>query len=606
MSEKCVLYRIRILEGGAAVKLYEITSKSITIGRGSECDIRWDDPSVSREHLRLQLQEPRKLLVRDLGSHNGTLVAGKRLREEVFESDVVLNLGNVVEVAIEFEPDESDTAVSTPAPLAGTKMGGTEAAGEDAAEVRPAPAAVEQKMTCPHCWHEFELDRLLAVARHRELLGDPVLGPEAAHRFLPSRFTPEGHAVDAQGMACPDAACPRCHLIIPHALMEKRPLFLSMIGAPGSGKSYLLTAMTWELRRLLPRALAFAFTDADSTCNQIVNEYERTLFMCADDEQPAALEKTEMQGRMYNQVRLENMTVSLPRPFMFSLTPQAHHPSYREKKGDLKKTLVLYDNAGEHFEPGMDSAANPGTQHLVRSQGLFFLFDPTQDPRFRRECESDDPQIKRGTRAERQEILLTEAVTRIKRYTPAQRDQRYRHPLIIVVTKFDIWRSLLNCPLPDPCRELPGHSTAALDTDAIMTASFSLRYLLSELCPELVSTAESFASKVVYVPVSALGHSPFVDPENPASGLLLVRPKNIKPVWATVPMLYMLAFLGLIPAIKRRPREDVPAASDCRVAGDRISLTVPGTQQRLEVPTAYSGRTLKCPRTGKWFRVPVM
>src|SRR5690606_28748351 len=105
----------------------------------------------------------------------------------------------------------------------------------------------EGAMVCPHCWHHFDLDQMLAIARHQELTGDPVLGPEAPQRFLPSRFTPQGDAVDARGLSCPDMACPRCHLVIPRSLTTKQGLFLSIIGAPASGKSYLLTTMTWEL-----------------------------------------------------------------------------------------------------------------------------------------------------------------------------------------------------------------------------------------------------------------------------------------------------------------------------------------------------------------------
>ncbi len=36
----------------------------------------------------------------------------------------------------------------------------------------------------------------------------------------------------------------------PAPMMEMEPLFLSILGAPASGKSYFLTAMTWQLRRL--------------------------------------------------------------------------------------------------------------------------------------------------------------------------------------------------------------------------------------------------------------------------------------------------------------------------------------------------------------------
>ena len=54
------------------------------------------------------------------------------------------------------------------------------------------------KTTCPHCWHSFRLDELLAIAQHTDLVGDTVAGDLAFRRFLPTRFTVEGHAMDAR------------------------------------------------------------------------------------------------------------------------------------------------------------------------------------------------------------------------------------------------------------------------------------------------------------------------------------------------------------------------------------------------------------------------
>ena len=48
---------------------------TLTIGRGDECAVRIDDPSVSRNHAILHLAP--KLTIEDLGSVNGTLVRGR-------------------------------------------------------------------------------------------------------------------------------------------------------------------------------------------------------------------------------------------------------------------------------------------------------------------------------------------------------------------------------------------------------------------------------------------------------------------------------------------------------------------------------------------------
>src|SRR4051812_12196953 len=90
------------------------------------------------------------------------------------------------------------------------------------------------RIICPHCWNAFPPEQTLWVSQHSDLLGDAVLGPEKARRFLPSRFTPDGQAIDPRGMACQTLACPRCHLAIPRSIIETAPLFLSMIGGPRS------------------------------------------------------------------------------------------------------------------------------------------------------------------------------------------------------------------------------------------------------------------------------------------------------------------------------------------------------------------------------------
>jgi hypothetical protein len=121
------------------------------------------------------------------------------------------------------------------------------------------------------------------------------------------------------------------------------------------------------------------------------------------------------------------------------------------------RVVCLYDNAGEHFRPGMDSAAAPGTQHLARSRLLMFLFDPTQNPRFRDRCRafSTDPQLAGAARLTRQELILTEAAQRVRRYTGLPHDRRHDRPLVVVLTKSDVWAPLVGGQLREPIVPAP-------------------------------------------------------------------------------------------------------------------------------------------------------
>jgi len=400
-------------------------------------------------------------------------------------------------------------------------------------------------ITCPHCWHAFPPAQILWVSQHHDLLGDPVLGPEKARRFLPSRFNPDGNAIDAHGLACQVLGCPRCHLPIPRSLVETEPLFISIIGGPKTGKSYFLASMMWELRQKMPSEFALAFNDADTVSNQVLNEYEATLFLPEDPDRLAAIRKTELEGDLYDQVNIGGQIVSLPRPFLFNIRPTDRHPQ-AGKRNNFSRVICLYDNAGEHFQPGMDRAGSPVTQHLAKSRALMFLFDPTQDPRFRELCRglSHDPQLMGVRNTQRQETLLIEASLRVRRYANLPSNAKHPRPLVVIVPKSDVWAGLLNGEdltsspiLPD----VVSSGIAGLDCGRIERVSGKLRQLLLRWTPELVAAAEDFCEHVIYIPVSALGVSPEEAPIGDDKSGLFVRPKSIAPRWVTVPILYMFA-----------------------------------------------------------------
>jgi len=410
-------------------------------------------------------------------------------------------------------------------------------------------------VTCPHCWERFPPDQVLWISEHVDLLGDPLLGPEQQHRFLPSRFTVEGDAIDSNGMTCRSLACPRCHLSVPRSMLEMEPLFLSILGGPASGKSYFLTAMTWQLRKLLPLEFSVAFTDADPAANRVLNECEESLFLNPRESELTPLgnliRKTELQGELYDTVGYGQQMVSYPRPFLFTMQPQAGHMS-ADKAEATSRMLCLYDNAGEHFQPGQDTTSSPVTRHLAQSRAILFLFDPTQDKRFRAVCRSKQigPPGSRDHRLSRQETLLTEAAARIRKLSGLSHHARYDRPVVVVLSKFDEW-SHLCAPVAsgEPWRK--SGAVTGIDVELVEEQSRKFRQILSHHCPETVAAAESFATNVSYIAVSSLGDRMHADPK---TGLSAIRPAEIQPYWVTVPLLYSLSRIlpGLIPRLKRR------------------------------------------------------
>ena len=423
---------------------------------------------------------------------------------------------------------------------------------------------LQSRLTCPHCWHQFPPENLLWISEHPDLLGDPRLGRHSPQRFLPTRFNVKGDALDSKGFGCNEVACPNCHLRVSRALLELAPLFLSILGTPACGKSYFLASMVWKLRQTLPKYFGLAFGDADPSSNRILQEYEEQQFLNPEIDKLVAIRKTELQGELYDTVLFGDQPVSYPRPFLFGIRPLADHPNYSASR-QISHALCLYDNAGEHFLPGSDTTASPVTRHLALSRVLLYLFDPTQDPRFRAACQgkTSDPQMRDRARTLRQETVLLEAADRIRRHAGLSQNAKHGRPLVVVVTKYDAWSSLFedDSVLPNPWGRLSGTQINALNTAEVERVSQRVRALLWKLTPELVSAAEGFAQEVIYIPVSAVGRGPEVDP---ATGMLGVRPRDISPVWVEVPLLYSLCrwMNGIIPRHKPTGPLKVVAADD--------------------------------------------
>ncbi len=126
----------------------------------------------------------------------------------------------------------------------------------------------------------------------------------------------------------------------------------------------------------------------------------------------------------------------------------------------------------------------------------------------------------------------------------------------MLVGKSDIWaplmpdEDLVSEPILKDAGEATEHpALAVLDMDRIERISAKCGRLLLEVTPEVVSKAEDFSDEVVYMPVSALGHSPEKYPDRNG---LLIKPKDVHPRWVTIPLLYSYArwATGLIAGIR--------------------------------------------------------
>ena len=72
---------------------FKIVKSVTSIGRGIEADIQIDDTSVSRLHCSIVLGS--EVVIRDLGSTNGTVVDGTRASESVLHDGSIIKIGNI-------------------------------------------------------------------------------------------------------------------------------------------------------------------------------------------------------------------------------------------------------------------------------------------------------------------------------------------------------------------------------------------------------------------------------------------------------------------------------------------------------------------------------
>lgn len=65
-------------DGKKAVEVDYVIDKSVIMGRAAICEIRFDDPSMSRQHLCIEVRNG-ELFVSDLGTANGTIINGLKI-----------------------------------------------------------------------------------------------------------------------------------------------------------------------------------------------------------------------------------------------------------------------------------------------------------------------------------------------------------------------------------------------------------------------------------------------------------------------------------------------------------------------------------------------
>jgi hypothetical protein len=445
-------------------KHYVIRTTPFLLGSDKRCEVVIDDPSIAEEHIIFTLDDgKREILVGNLAEGFGktALIEGKPFVEKTFKKGqkkkIHIQAGSI-DLFLYDGPVEKDVGQykDTPGkkeqpkwyyvhegikygPLSKEKL--IHAARENhllpdddtwhsgidyrmkAREVPELFLSMPGSMTdrdvaeddsrrgsdgrffCPYCWTWFNPEEILFISRHPDLLvHDPVLGSQDQLRFLPRRVRPIQCALDSMGQRCTDMACPNCHLRIPTPFLNTSHFIISTMGTVSSGKSYFLATSIWRLRNVLFKNFGFSFTDIDNSTNEWLNEYEEKLFYAPDFK--GRIERTQFHNgsSVQREVKIDGISKFIPVPCIFTLSSK--DPVYSDNL-----SVIFYDNAGEHFKPGMDSIDKPGTLHILSAKALLFLFDPTAEPRFQSLIKTS-----RETEIYPQRRIILEIIERLRRH----------------------------------------------------------------------------------------------------------------------------------------------------------------------------------------------
>ena len=90
-KEACLV----VIYGSELGKKYNLNATSLVIGRSSKCDIQIDQESVSRNHSKI-INTGKSILMRDLGSTNGTYVNDEPIDEYVLRDGDLIKIGRTI------------------------------------------------------------------------------------------------------------------------------------------------------------------------------------------------------------------------------------------------------------------------------------------------------------------------------------------------------------------------------------------------------------------------------------------------------------------------------------------------------------------------------
>ena len=97
-----------VLAGNSVGEMYKISKTETVIGRGSQADIHVVDDGISRRHAMI-VHKGTEVLVKDLGSTNGTFCNGERVAEQALSDGDKIQVGSTTILKFTFHDSLDET-----------------------------------------------------------------------------------------------------------------------------------------------------------------------------------------------------------------------------------------------------------------------------------------------------------------------------------------------------------------------------------------------------------------------------------------------------------------------------------------------------------------
>ena len=105
-------------------KTFVVSTMPALLGRSSSCSVRIDDPSASRQHCRLDVENDRIVLT-DLNSTHGTWYGDERITRQTLQPEGSFRIGDTsIRITNITKAADQDSPPENPDPMLGTEIAG--------------------------------------------------------------------------------------------------------------------------------------------------------------------------------------------------------------------------------------------------------------------------------------------------------------------------------------------------------------------------------------------------------------------------------------------------------------------------------------------------